>query len=376
KHDVDWREFPYGGVVRALRHRREWPQHLVASLKAPQDQVPLDRLETLALPEELSVRLAGKPLSEAYQQADLQMQAGGERNAWRYLTSFMEGRYRTYNRHISRPEDSRKSCSRLSPYIAWGNLSIRQVFQQSQHTILQEGAAVRTLQSFRSRLLWHDHFIQKFEAEDRQEFENLNRGYDLIRQEWNEDYYQAWEQGQTGYPMVDAAIRCVKSTGYLNFRARAMLVSFLTHHLWLDWKRGALFLGRMFLDFEPGIHYPQFQMQSGATGVNTLRIYNPVLQSQKHDNQGLFLEKWVPELNKLPLAMRHAPWKLTALEEKFYGFRKGIDYPEPIVDIQQTHAYARDRLWQHQVHPTVEAEAQRILGKHVNRDRERWAMRD
>ncbi|MEL7342923.1 MAG: FAD-binding domain-containing protein, partial [Bacteroidota bacterium] len=145
---------------------------------------------------------------------------------------------------------------------------------------------------------------------------------------------------------------------------------------WLDWKRGALFLGRMFLDFEPGIHYPQFQMQSGATGVNTLRIYNPVLQSQKHDNQGLFLEKWVPELNKLPLGLRHSPWKITALEEKFYGFRKGVDYPAPIIDIQQTHAYARDRLWQHQVHPKVQAESQRILGKHVNRDREKWAMRD
>ncbi|MEL7530608.1 MAG: deoxyribodipyrimidine photo-lyase [Bacteroidota bacterium] len=372
---VSWQEYPYGGVIRALRDRKTWPQTLVASLKSPQEQVDWDAFVGLDLSEERSSLWQGADIPLDFKLEDPHMQVGGESRAWRYLQSFLKGRYRNYNHHISQPEASRKACSRLSPYIAWGNVSIRQVFQASQMA-LQAGADPKALQSFRSRLLWHDHFIQKFEAEDRQEFENLNRGYDLIRRDWNEAHYRAWEQGHTGYPLVDAAIRCVKSTGYLNFRLRAMLVSFLTHHLWLDWKRGALFLGRMFLDFEPGIHYPQFQMQSGATGVNTLRIYNPLLQSQKNDPEAVFITKWLPELAVLPIALRHRPWQITAMEESFYGFRKGEDYPLPIVDIKKTHAYARDRLWQHQNHPAVQKEARRILGRHVNRDREKWALKN
>ncbi len=372
---VVWQEYPYGGVIRALKNRRTWPQTLVASLKSPQDQVDWEAFVGLDLSEERSSRWLGPALPSGFAIEDPNMQFGGESLAWRYLQSFMEGRYQTYNQHISQPEASRKACSRLSPYISWGNLSIRQVFQASQMA-LREGAKAKPMQSFRSRLLWHDHFIQKFEAEDRQEFENLNRGYDLIRTEWREEDYQAWEQGRTGYPLVDAAIRCVKATGYLNFRLRAMLVSFLTHHLWLDWKRGALFLGRMFLDFEPGIHYPQFQMQSGATGVNTLRIYNPLRQSQKNDPEAVFITKWLPELAVLPAELRHTPWLATPMEESFYGFRKGVDYPNPIIDIKKTHAYARDRLWQHQNHPAVKVEAERILGRHVNRDREKWAIKN
>jgi deoxyribodipyrimidine photo-lyase len=292
---------------------------------------------------------------------DSQLPPGGERAAWATLESFLGCRGRDYRRAMSSPLTAPESCSRLSAHLAFGTISMRCVHQATEARIAtlsasglpDDRALAYGLRGFASRLRWHCHFMQKLEDEPEIEFRNIARMADGLRPgdgvnpaPLDTERLQAWCAGRTGYPMVDACMRQLCATGWLNFRMRAMLVSFAAYHLGLHWREPGLHLARQFLDFEPGIHWSQMQMQSGTTGINTLRIYSPAKQALDHDPQGHFIRRWLPEFGTpaYPRPIVEERKALSEIKDKLYGLRQTREAHAEAAAIQQKHGSRKSGL--------------------------------
>ncbi len=360
---VKWQELPRDAIKRGIKNRQGWDKHWFAVMhkdvllyeEKTEQRLVFDH--SFLLPEDFVLNLEAFP--NLYQPA-------GERMAWKYLKDFMENRCKDYSRYISKPTESRIGCSRLSVYLTYGNISVRQVYQFVKHHPNTKKYKF-PVQSFLSRLKWQNHFIQKFEVQCNYENLFLNPAYERMTYSNNQKWVLAWAEGKTGIPMIDASMRCLHATGWINFRMRAMLVSFFTHHLDQDWRNGAYILANYFLDYEPGIHYPQFQMQAGTTGVHTLRIYNPVKQGKEHDPCGVFVRKWITELKNVPDAYIHEPWEMTDMEMLMIGLDLKRDYFVPIVQIDAAARAAREKLWTFKKRPEVNKYKDNILDKHTRK---------
>lgn len=364
---IPWNELRQTGVRRRLKSRDGWAKAWDSVMAEPLTAAPLlpslPRIDPGELLAPSALGLNPDPCPER--------QTGGRRQAQDRLQSFLTERGEPYQRAMSSPLAGFNSCSRLSPYLAWGTVSMREVatatrIRQRELKTAPRGSTGKwrgALKSFSGRLHWHCHFMQKLEDEPRLEFENLHRAYDGLRpKEPDANHLEAWAKGETGLPFVDACMRSLSATGWLNFRMRAMLLAVAGYHLWLDWRKPGEHLARQFTDYEAGIHWPQVQMQSGTTGINTIRIYNPVKQGYDQDTDGVFVRRWVPELNDIADTHLHEPWKADNA-----GAVLGKRYPFPVVDHLSSARTARERIWAVRKGETFRKEAGTIQQKHGSR---------
>jgi deoxyribodipyrimidine photo-lyase len=367
-HGIAWHERPQFGVQRRLASRNGWAlawdrQMAEAIVDPPRALAPLTGIEPHPSPTAEDLGLGDDGCSDR--------QSGDRRAGLDLLDSFLAGRGQNYRREMSNPLSGATSCSRLSPHLAWGTISMREVMQATwtrmrdlQEETSPEAKALRaSLVSFSGRLHWHCHFIQKLESAPSIEFTELHPALRGLRPGTADAaLLTAWATGQTGYPFLDACMRSLNVTGWLNFRMRAMVMSFASYNLWLPWRDSGLHLARQFTDYEPGIHWPQTQMQSGTTGINTIRIYSVVKQGHDQDPTGAFVRRWCPELQDVPDAHLQEPWDFVGAAGTI-----GRRYPERVVDLKSSTAAAKDKIYGARRGPNFHQAADAIQDKHGSR---------
>jgi deoxyribodipyrimidine photo-lyase len=370
KNNVIWHEYYQNGAIRRLSSRDD-RQPIIKKrlLQTPLFKIP----ELIPFPQNFSSICRAKKipeLNEYFGQKDLkkidftQTQKVSETDAWKDFRSFLNDRGYRYSRGISSPNTAFTHGSRLSVHLAWGSISLRSVFQHTLFKLInlkksdQPSAKKwsRSLLSFQSRLHWHCHFIQRLESDAPMEFQAINPAYRNLEYKNDTQKLSAWLNGQTGFPMVDACMRCLQATGFLNFRMRAMVVSFAIFGLHLSWKKIQYPLAQVFLDYEPGIHLSQIQMQSGIIGINTIRVYSPRKQIEDQDPNAVFIKKWIPELRS------YTSTEIIAHEQ--YPIH---DYVSPIIDFKSRSKAMKDQIFGIRKSLEGKLSVKKVLTKHGSR---------
>jgi deoxyribodipyrimidine photo-lyase len=222
-----------------------------------------------------------------------------------------------------------KGPSYLSVHLRFGTVSIRQLVRLAYGLYLRGDPGA---QVWLSELVWRDFYFQILANFPHVVERSFKPDYDRISWERDESLFQAWCQGRTGYPLVDAAMAQINQTGYMHNRLRMVVASFLTKDLGLDWRWGEAYSAAHLNDFDLAANNGgwQWAASTGCDAQPYFRIFNPVSQSEKFDAEGKFIRKYVPALAKLSSQALHAPWEYP-LECESAGIRLGVDYPYPVV---------------------------------------------
>ena len=368
-HAIPWMQAGQGGTVRGCPDRERQEKIRQAHYAA----IPLPSPRQLPpLPQALAL-ISHRPIP-TYDQLGFSrsrhlLQRTGEPDVAAVLTGFLGGRGAGYRYKISSPSTAFETGSRLSAHLAWGTVSSRSVFhriRQAELDSLPGSSRAKDLKAFRARLHWRDHFMQRLESAPWMEFRPLNVLFaDLPYRDDPDEYLQAWLSGRTGFPMVDACMRCLSLTGFLNFRMRAMVTSFATHALRLDWRLVNAPLAALMYDYEPGIHISQVQMQAGVTGINTLRVYSPAKQLAEQDPTLSFVRKWIPELADV-----------STEDVLLAGNNQIPGYIAPLLNFADETRLMKDALYSRKKSPENEPLAAEVLAKYGSRLRRRaWTSK-
>jgi len=359
EQSIPWYELPQNGVFRGLVRRDGWRRLWFERMSLPVSRMP-QRLPALHGLEIGNIPLAtelGLFARTPAVRGRKDVARGGESRAWALLDSFLGERGARYPRDASSPLTAFQSSSRLSPYLAWGCISMRTVFQRTaaaRRAIADNGCksalgvpfAVGALESFTARLRVRCDHMQRLESSPDIEHRCIDPACEDLRAEDRPERIEAWLSARTGYPMVDACMRALQASGWLHFRGRALVASFAVNQLWIDWRRIRDFLARQFVDYEPGVHCLELQVLSGTAGRRALKIYDSVRESRELDPDGQFIRAWLPELAALPRELVHEPWKMSLAQQTVTGCKLGRDYPRPLVEQSEALASARLRLRQ------------------------------
>jgi deoxyribodipyrimidine photo-lyase len=311
-------------------YRRAWWKRWVEEPRPPLRRrrlpppIPGFPAESVPEPQELGV-----------ESAEAKLPTGGEQAARRRLGRFLESRVKRYPEDRDQP--GLDGTSRLSPYLRFGAISVRECFARAEEAARTEPALQPGVAKWLDELVWREFYAGILEQHPRVLHQSYRREYGAVV--WNDDAkgFEAWCQGRTGYPIVDAGMRQLRATGWMHNRLRMIVASFLTKDLLVDWREGERFFFEHLVDGDPASNNGGWQW-AASTGTDAqpyFRIFNPVSQGRRWDPQGRYVRRWVPELRDVPDAHVHAPWQAD---------RPPADYPPPLVDHAERRAIALERF--------------------------------
>ncbi|MDX1650568.1 MAG: deoxyribodipyrimidine photo-lyase, partial [Myxococcota bacterium] len=263
-----------------------------------------------------------------------ELPTAGSDAAQRRLRRFLEEGLRHYDRDRDRPAVD--GTSRLSPYLRFGMISVRECLYEARDAAASEPGLRRGARAWIDELVWRDFYAAVLQENPHVLERSYKPAFDRVRWLDREDELEAWKRGETGYPLVDAGMRQLAATGWMHNRLRMVVASFLTKDLLVDWRHGERFFFTRLVDGDPASNNGGWQW-AASTGTDPqpwFRIFNPTTQAKRFDPEGAYVRRWIPELEAAPEDRIHEPWRWSG---------KGDRYPDPIVDHKERRKEALER---------------------------------